>query len=124
MSAERSCSLTTLLADFVGLEVVLEMNPWLERPIGLLRLVLEVDLGKSQTHVLRGRLVTGTAMCDAGDDDVIHLDDEVFLLTLTGFPMGDCRVLQMRTRGTRFHEKRRRLVDMVNDGKVVEGRLP
>ena len=36
------------LALFVGLEVVLEMNPCIERPIGLLRLVFEVDLGKRQ----------------------------------------------------------------------------
>ncbi|KAF5407943.1 MAG: hypothetical protein Udaeo2_19230 [Candidatus Udaeobacter sp.] len=50
------------LAYFVGLEVVLEMNPCIQRPIMLVCLVLEVDLSKSQIHALRRRLVIGTAM--------------------------------------------------------------
>ena len=62
-------------------------------------------------------------MCDTSDDYVVHLDDEELLLRLTCLPMGDCRFLQVRTRGTRLHKQGRRLVDIVNDGKVLERRL-
>ena len=40
------------LTYFVGLEVVLEMNLCIERPIRLLRPVFEVDLGKRQSYRL------------------------------------------------------------------------
>src|SRR4029077_4337498 len=99
------------------------MNPCIERPIGLLRLVFEVDLGKRQTHGLRPRLATGVAICDTGNDNVIQLDDEVLLLALARLSMRDGRVLQVRARRTRLHERGRRLVDIVNDGKILEGRL-
>jgi hypothetical protein len=78
------------------------MNPCIQRPIRLLRFVLEVDLSKGQTHALRRRLVIGTAMYNTGNDDVIHLNDEEFLLRSARLPMGDCRFLQVGTRGTRF----------------------
>src|SRR4029077_5742288 len=112
------------LGYFVGLEVVLEMNPCIQRSIMLVCLVLEVDLSKSQTHAFRRRLVIGAAMDNTRNYNVVHLDDEEFLLRPTCFPMGDCRFLQVGTRGTCFHEQRRRFVDMVNDREVLEGRLP
>ena len=62
-------------------------------------------------------------MRDAGDDDVSHLDDQVLLLALAGLSMRDHRVLDVCPGGTRLQEQRRRLVDMVDDGNVLEGRL-
>ena len=53
-----------LLRFLVGLDVVLEMDARIERSIGLLRPVLEVDLGERQAHVLRAALVT-VALCHA-----------------------------------------------------------
>src|SRR4051812_36794656 len=85
------------LADLVALDVVLEMNARIERAVGLLRLVFEVDLGKHQTHRLRCRAAGGAAVHDAGDEDVVHLDDEIFLLALAGLAMGDGRFLQVLT---------------------------
>src|SRR6266508_7007227 len=41
------------LPFLVGLDVVLEVNAGIERPVRLLRLVFEINLGKRQTHVLR-----------------------------------------------------------------------
>ena len=99
------------------------MNPRIERPIGLLRLVFEVDLGKRHGHAFRIRLAAGSAMRDAGDDDVIQLDDQVLVLALAGLSMGDGRVFDVCPGGARLQEQRRRLVDMVDDGKVLEGRL-
>src|SRR3954454_11103519 len=66
----------------VALDVVLEVNARLERPVGLLRFVLEVDFGKRQRHVLRVATVARVAVCHARDDDVAHLDDQEFLLAL------------------------------------------
>src|SRR5262245_17576686 len=77
------------LADFAGLDVELEMNPGVERPVGLLWLVLEIDLGKRQAHGLRRRLSGGAAVCHAGDDDVFHLDAEELLLGLPCYSVGD-----------------------------------
>ena len=43
------------LAFLVALDVVLEVDAGIERAVGLLRLVFEVDLGELQRDVLRGR---------------------------------------------------------------------
>src|SRR5262245_51286334 len=113
-----------MLALFVGFEVELEMNPRIERPVGLLRLVLPVDLGKLQIDGLRSRrLAVGGALYDAGDDDIVHLDDEEFLLPLARLPKRDRSILQVLTRRARLQQIRRRLVDFVNDGKIPEGCL-
>src|SRR4051812_12325286 len=81
----------------VALDVVLEVNAGLERPVGLLRLVLEVDLGERQSHILGVASVTRVAMCHACDDDIAHLDDEELLLALARLAMGDRRFLQVHT---------------------------
>ena len=62
-------------------------------------------------------------MHDAGDDDIVHLDDEVLLLALARLAMGDGGFLQVLTRRARLQQQRRRLVDGVNDGQILEGRL-
>src|SRR5438309_9626099 len=111
------------LAYFVSLKIVFEMNPCIQRPIMLFCLVLKVDPSKSQTHTLRRRLVIGAAMCNTGDDNVIHLDDQEFLLRSTCFPVGYCRFLQVGTRCTGLHKERRGLVDFMNDDQVLEGCL-
>src|SRR5262245_61470698 len=97
------------------------MNPRVEGAVGLLRLELPVDLGKFQTHGLRSGLATGGALYHAGDDDVVHLDDEEVLLP-AGLPKCDGGFLQVLTRRARLQQLRRRLVDFVNDGKILEGR--
>ena len=112
-----------LLADLVGLDVELEMNPRIEGAVGILRLVLEVDLGKRQTHVLRSRPAAAVAERDAGDDDVVHLDDEVLLLAFARLAVRDGGFLQVRARRARLQQIRRRLVDVVEEGKIGEGRL-
>jgi hypothetical protein len=99
------------------------MNPCIEGPIGSLRLVLEVDLGKHQTYRFRSWLAALAAVYDAGDVDVSQLDDEIFQLVFASFPVRDGRVFQVQTCRARFQQPRRCLVDLVDDGKIVEGRL-
>ena len=63
----------------------LKWMPGVERAVGLLRLVFQVDLGELQRDALRrGRRIAGAARVDAGDDDVVHLDDQELLLALAG----------------------------------------
>src|SRR5688500_18985954 len=89
------------LPFLVGLEVVLEMNADVGRSIGLLRPVFEVDLGKRQAHGFRSGLPAVARMRDASDDDVVHLDDEEFVLAFACLPMRDGRFLEVRSGGTR-----------------------
>ena len=83
----------------VGLDVVLEVNAGTERSIGMLRSVFEIDFGERQTHTLRIAALGTVAVCDAGDDHVVHLDDEEFVLPLTCFPMRDRRFLDTTQAG-------------------------
>src|SRR6266545_3435610 len=110
------------LPFLVGLDVVLEVNAGIERPVRLLRLVFEINLGKRQTHVLR-QAALAVALCHARDDHVVHLEDEEILLALPRFPMGDRRILDMHTGRARFQEHRRRLVDIVGKREIAEVRL-
>src|SRR4029450_4795008 len=112
-----------VLADFVGLDVELEMNPRIEGAVSLLRLELPVDFGELQAHGLRSRLATGGALHHASDDDVAHLDDEELLLPFARLPKCDGGFLQVLTRRAGLQQLRRRLVDFVNDGKILERRL-
>src|ERR1700754_1835589 len=63
------------LPGLVRLDVELEMNPGIESPVGILRLVLQVDLGKGERHVLRRSPVAAVTERDSRYDDVVHLDD-------------------------------------------------
>ena len=63
----------------MGLEVVLEVDSCIERPVLLLRPVLQCDLRKGEAHVL-GIAVAAAPVSDARDQDVIELDDEVLAL--------------------------------------------
>src|SRR5262249_3080758 len=114
---------TPVLADFVRLDVELEMNPGVEGAVGLLRLELPVDLGKFQAHRLRSRLAAGGALYHAGDDDVVHLDDATVLRPSARLPNCDGGLLQVLTGCARLQQLRRCLVDFVNDGKILECRL-
>src|SRR6266699_1636434 len=106
----------------VGLDVVLEVNSCIERPVRLLRLVLKIDLCERQAHGLH-LTVFAVVACHGGDDQVVHLEDEEVLLALARLPMSDRRVLQVHTRGARLQQHRRRLVDLVGKGKIVEACL-
>src|SRR5262249_58368623 len=99
------------------------MNPRIEGPVSLLRLELPVDLGELQAHGLRSPLAAGGALHHASDDDVAHLDDEELLLPFARLPKCDGGFLQVRTRRASLQQLRRRLVDFVNDGKILECRL-
>ena len=112
-----------MLALLVGLDVELEMNPRIERAVSLLRLVLEIDLGKRHTHGLRSRHTAAVGDRDAGDDDVVHLDDEVLLLAFARFALRDGGFFQVCARRARLQQIWRRLVDVVEEGKVGERRL-
>src|SRR5262249_56997049 len=70
--ALRPVASRTLLAFLVGLEVELEMNPRVERPVVFLWPVFEIDLGKHQTHGLRSRLRGAAALDHAAGDVVLH----------------------------------------------------
>src|SRR5262245_17485790 len=98
------------------------MNPRVERAVRLLRPELPVDLGKLQTHGLRSRLAIWSALHDAGNDDVVHFDDEELLLTFAGLAKCNGGFLQVLTRRARLQQLRRRLVDFVDDGKILKGR--
>ena len=58
------------------------------------------------------------------DDHVVHLDHEELLLALAGLPARDRRFLQVLPGGASLQQERRRLVDLVGEGEVVERRLP
>src|SRR6187431_991734 len=111
-----------VLAVLVGLDIELEMNPRLEGPIGILWPVFQVDLGKGETYVLRSRPAAVVAERHAGDDNIVHLYDEVFLLALARLAVRDGGFLQVCTRRARLQQLRRRLVDCVSERKIVEGR--
>src|SRR5829696_4254929 len=111
------------LALFVGLDVVLEMNPRIEGPILFLRFVLEVNLGECHRHGLRACSAAGVRERDAGDDDVVHLDDKVLLLTFARLAMCDGGLFYVRTRSTSCQQARRGFVDAMNERKILEGRL-
>jgi hypothetical protein len=68
-------------------------------------------------------LTAGVAICDPGDDDVIHLDDEVILLVLACLAVSDRCFLEVCTGRARLHEQRRGFVDLVDDGEILERRL-
>jgi predicted TPR repeat methyltransferase len=111
-------------ADLVRLDVVLESDAGIERAVGLLRLVFEVHLGETQRDAFRrGGRVAGARQRDARDDDVVHLDDQELLLAFAGLARRDRRFFDVLTGGARFQEIRRRLVDAMEERKVVEGRL-
>ena len=115
---------TTRLDGLVGLEVVLE----LKSPHRATRRVFAALYSRSTFANVRVTFSevgwpAAPAMSDAGDDDVIQLDDEVLLLAFAGLSMGDDRVLEVRPRGARLQEQGRRLVEIVDDRKVMEGRL-
>src|SRR5262245_48712743 len=112
-----------MLATLVGLDVKLEMNPCIEGAVGLLRLILEIDLVKRNTHRLRSRRAATVGERDAGDDDVVHLNDEVLLLAFARLAMRDGGFLQVRACGACAQQARRRLVNAVQKGKIGEGRL-
>ena len=91
-------------------------------PSGFCGLYSKSTLANARLTVSDDRLA-GAAMHDAGDDDVVHLDDEVLLLALARLAMGDGGFLQVLARRARLQQQRRRLVDVVNDGQILEGRL-
>src|SRR5262249_54181118 len=107
-----------------GFEVVLEMNSGIEGSVSLLRPVLEVDLSKRQAHSFRCRPFVAAAVYDAGDYDVVHLDDKELLMPLALLPMCDGGFLHVFARCARLQQFRRCLIDLVNDGKILKGRLP
>src|SRR5665647_2807987 len=112
------------LTLLLRLEVVLEMEPDVQRAIWFLRLVLEVNLREREHDALDGGAPLGTdARGDARHEDVRHLDDEVFLLALAGLADRDRRITDVLTRGTRLHHKWRGLVDVMGEVEVVETRL-
>ena len=102
------------LTFLLGLDVVLEVNAGVERPVRLLRLVL--DSRPWRTPARRSptcRAVAALPPCvTLGDDDVVHLDDQEFLLALAGLALGDRRFLDVLAGRARLHQHRRRLVDV------------
>ena len=92
-------------------------------PSGLLRLVLHVHLRKGDAHVFRRAVAAAAAVGHAGDDDVVHLDDEELLLSLARLANRDRPVLQMDAGRAGLHEHGRGLVDLVRERQIVEGRL-
>src|SRR3977135_783217 len=79
------------LPDLVGLQVELEVQPRVERSVGPLGPVLEIDLGELQSHGFGVWLVLGATVADGGDRHVVQLDDEIFLLPLPRLAGGDRR---------------------------------
>src|SRR5947208_671001 len=110
------------LAVLVGLDVELEMNSRIEAAIGTLRPVLEIDLGKGESYVLRCSPAAAVTERDTGDDDVVHLDDEEFLLAFSRLAVRDGGFRQVAAGRARLQQPRRGLVDRVGKRKVVEGR--
>ena len=108
----------------MGLDVVLEVNAGIERPVGLLRPIFEIDLRKRQAHGLQIAAFVTVGVGHGRDEHVVHLDDEELLLALARLPTRDRRFLQMLTGGAPFHQHRGGLVDLVGERKIVEARLP
>ncbi len=98
------------------------MNPCIERPISLLRHVLEIHPRKRQAYGLGSRLTAGGASCDTGDTDVIQLNYEVILLLRVA--ISDRRFLDVPAVGACLQEQRRGLVDLMDESEIVERRSP
>ena len=81
------------------------------------------DFCESDTHGLRASAPGIVAVGHTRDDHVAHLDDEELLLALARFPMGDRRFLDVHTRSAPSQQERRRLVDAVRKGELLEPRL-
>src|SRR4051794_788532 len=68
------CSIPRPASDvlhLIGLEVVLEVNSRIERAVGLLRLVFDIDLRKRQADRLRTVAVSTVGVCQGSDDYVV-----------------------------------------------------
>src|SRR5262249_39360911 len=101
-----------------------ELHAGVELTVRLLRLVFQIDFGELQRDVLRrGCAIAGAAGRNGRDDDVVHLDDQVFLLALTGLAHRERRFLDVLTRGAGLEQDRRRFVDAVGGVVVVGMRL-
>src|SRR5262249_1243105 len=94
---------------------------FIERPISPLWLVLQVNLGKCQSHGLRSRLAAGVTEGDPSDNNVVHLDDEVLGLAFARLPLCDGGVFQVSPRPARLKKPRGCLVDIMKDGKILKG---
>src|SRR5882757_5709104 len=88
--ATATCGLVEL-RFLVALDVVLEVNSGIEGAVRLLRPVLEIDLCERQAHGLHLMAAAVVLVQHAGDDHIVHLDDEDLLLTLAGLAVGDRR---------------------------------
>ena len=82
------------------------MDAGVERAVGLLPLVLHVDLGEVEGHLIRRDDVTalGSARLVRADQNVLHLDHEVLLLALPGLARGERGVLDVLPGRARLHE--------------------
>src|SRR6478736_6109668 len=111
------------LPDLVGLQVELEVQPWVERSVLPLRPVLEVHLGELQADGLGVWLVLGAGVADGGDRHVVKPDDEVILLAFARLAVGDRRVLDVQSARTRRQELWGGLVYTVDYRQILECRL-
>src|SRR6478609_6995215 len=111
------------LPDLVGLQVELEVQPWVERSVLPLRPVLEVHLGELQADGLGVWLVLGAGVADGDDRHVVKPDDEVILLPFARLAVGDRRVLDVQAGRTRRQELWGGLVYTVDDRQILECRL-
>src|SRR5687768_17176639 len=110
------------LPFLVGLDVVLEVDAGFERAVRLLRLVLEVDVRALHRHAFH-RMLAAAGRLHAGDQDLLHLDNQVILLPFAGLARGQGGFLDVLTGGTRLHQHGRRLVDAVHEAEVRKARL-
>src|SRR5688572_9414981 len=110
------------LTFLVLLDVVLEENSGVERAVFLLRLVLEDDLRELHRDALH-RMLAAAGGLHAGDQDVVHLDDQVFLLPLTRLARDQCGFLDVLIGSALGHQHRRSLVERVHDVDIAEVRL-
>src|SRR5688572_20398685 len=101
------------------------MKPRIERPIGLLRLVFQVDFGALEGDALGSAAAIPRGLwVHAGNEDVVHLYDEIFLLPFAGLPNRDDPILDVLTGCARFEQNRGGLVDVMGKVEVGEARLP
>src|SRR5687767_15887795 len=70
--------------------------------------------------MLRSVTVTSHGRLDIGDGDVVHFDNQEFLLALACLAHRNSCVFEMTAGGARFHENRRRLVVAMSEVEVVE----
>src|SRR5262245_63301738 len=84
-----------VLADLVSLDIEVEMNPGVELPVRLLGLELPIYFGEHQVHGLRPSIAAGITLCDAGNDDLVHLDDEEVFLPFASLAECDGGFLQV-----------------------------